>query len=85
MPQEQSIEEILGNLGSAMKKPAPKESNFENFTVYTAKDIYIGNFSMPDNFSEVTKASVRALFDKKGLKLLTPGSNKKDIELDELE
>ena len=83
--EEQSIADILGSLGSKMTKNQHKEAPFENFTMYTSKDIYIGNFSMPDNFSEVTKASVLALFASKNLKLLKPGATKKDITLDDLE
>jgi hypothetical protein len=85
--QEQpTIEEILAGLaGRTTSQTKPKEQPFTNYTMYTGKDVYIGNYSMPDNFSDVTKASVLAFFEKKGIKLLTPGATRKDISIDDLE
>ena len=68
--------------GAPVKDKAPA---FHNYTMYSAKDVYIGNYSMPENFSEVTKASLTEFFAKKGIRLLAPGSVKKDITMDDLE
>lgn len=84
--ENQSIADILGGLATKMKgKPTVKEAPFENYTMYSAKDIYLGNYSLPENFSEATKETVMTFFANKGIKLLKPGSTRKDISMDELE
>ena len=77
--ENQTIADILSSLGNKVTGTTKTESKFENHTMYF-NDIYIGNYSMPDNFSDVTKASVTQLFDTLGIKLLVPGSTKKDID-----
>jgi hypothetical protein len=61
-----------------------KESAFDTYTMWVpdvnGDDTYIGNYSMPLDFTEVTKANVKALFAKKGIRLQAPGvSQRKDV------
>jgi len=83
---QMTLADVLAGATSTARANAPKkEQPFTNYTMYSAKDMYLGNFSLPDNFSEVTKASIMQYFENKGIKLLTPGATKRDITLDELE
>jgi hypothetical protein len=77
------LEELIAKRlsGSTATK---SESKFDNFTMYTpdvnGDEQYIGNYSMPDNFSEVTKANIKAKIASLGIRLQTPGTaTKKDI------
>lgn len=74
-----SIADIFSALASKQTASTAKEKNFENYTIYF-NEIYIGNYSLPSDFSDTTKASVLKLFETLGIKLLTPGSTKKDID-----
>ena len=79
--QQQAIAQLMGGLTSA---PAKKEAPFENFVVYSAKGTYLGNFSLPENFSEGSKEVVLGHLKALGLDLRTPGASKKEITADDL-
>lgn len=70
----------LANTTTPAQKPAP----FTNFVVYSAKGTYLGNFSLPDNFTESSKEVVMNHLANIGLDLREPGSSKKEITADDL-
>lgn len=71
----------MGGLASA---PAKKEQPFINYVVYSAKGTYLGNFSLPENFSEGSKEVVLGHLKALGLDLRAPGASKKEITADDL-
>ena len=83
--QDLSIEQLIAlNALKGASKPAVKDDAFVNYTMYTpdseGTDTYIGNYSMPTNFSEVTKANIAKLFESKGIRLQAPGTaTKRDV------
>lgn len=80
-----SVEEIIAlSKAKSASAPAKKEQPFENFVVYSAKGTYLGNFSLPENFSESSKAVVMQHLANIGLDLRAPGSSKKEITADDL-
>lgn len=80
--QQMAIAQLLA--GTTSSAPAKKEAPFENFVVYSTKGTYLGNFSLPENFSESSKAVVMAHLKALGLDLRTPGASKKEITADDL-
>jgi hypothetical protein len=69
------------NAGTTATK---KESNFDTYTLWfpdsEGNDTYLGNYSMPLDFTEVTKANIKGLFATKGIRLQAPGvSQRKDV------
>ena len=80
--QQQAIAQLMGGLTSA--PTAKKEQPFENFVVYSTKGTYLGNFSLPENFSEGSKAVVLSHLKALGLDLRAPGASKKEITADDL-
>lgn len=87
MPQDNStlsVEDIIA-MAKAKSASAPKkEAPFENFVVYSAKGTYLGNFSLPENFSEGSKTVVLQHLANIGLDLRAPGASKKEITADDL-
>lgn len=81
LTQAQAIARLLGG---ANPTPAKKEAPFENFVMYSTKGTYLGNFSLPENFSESSKAVVLGHLKALGLDLRTPGASKKEITADDL-
>ena len=88
MPTETPLtpEQIIALMQSRTSglTPVKKDQPFENFVVYSAKGTYLGNFSLPENFSESSKEVVLAHLANIGLDLRTPGSSKKEITAEDL-
>ena len=80
--ENQSLAELLQIAAGATQKPA-KEAPFESYTVYV-NEHYIGNFSLPANFSETSKATVLGALKAKGLELRAPGTSKKELTAEDL-
>jgi hypothetical protein len=78
-----TIEELLAQ-SLATKATAKKESPFETHVVYSAKGIYLGNFSLPENFSESSKKVILGHLASLGLELRAPNATKKEITADDL-
>lgn len=78
-----AVAELLKGLTTKVA-PAKKEQPFENFVVYSPKGKYLGNFSLPENFTEGTKEAVMAFMANCGLDLRAPGSTKQELTLDDL-
>lgn len=64
---------------TATKKDAP----FTSYTVYL-NEHYIGNYSLPENFTEGTKETVLTALKALGLELRAPGSTKRELSLSDL-
>lgn len=82
LTQAQAIAQLLGGVN-----PTPatkKEQPFINYVVYSAKGTYLGNFSLPENFSEGSKEVVLGHLKALGLDLRAPGASKKEITADDL-
>ena len=80
--QALAIAQLMGGLSTPAS--SKKDSPFENFVVYSAKGTYLGNFSLPENFSEGSKAVVLGHLKALGLDLRAPGASKKEITADDL-
>jgi hypothetical protein len=78
-----TIEELLAQSLST-KSAAKKESPFETHVVYSAKGTYLGNFSLPENFSENSKKVILNHLAGLGLELRAPNASKKEITADDL-
>ena len=80
------LEKLMAELASKTTSTttAKKDAPFENFVVYSAKGTYLGNFSLPDNFSDASKEVVLGHLSAIGLDLRTPGASKKEITADDL-
>ena len=76
-----TLAELLGAVTNAQKPQ--KEAPFESFTVYF-NEHYIGNFSLPSNFSDTSKATVLGALKAKGLELRTPGATKRELTAEDL-
>ena len=83
MANEQDVAELLAKAFSA-KSVAKKESPFETHVVYSAKGTYLGNFSLPENFSDASKAVILNHLAGLGLELRAPNASKKEITADDL-
>lgn len=80
--ENQTLAELIQLASGATSKPV-KEAPFESYTVYV-NEHYIGNFSLPSNFSEASKTIVLGALKAKGLELRLPGTNKKELTAEDL-
>ena len=84
-PQEMSVEQMLASVisGAGTATAPKKDSPFTSYTVYL-NEHYIGNYSLPENFTEGTKEAVLAALKALGLELRAPGSTKRELSLADL-
>ena len=80
-----TVEELMAVAESASKVSgvSKKEAPFTSYTVYM-NEHYIGNFSLPENFTEQTKEAVMTALKAIGLELRAPGSTKRELSLTDL-
>lgn len=83
--QEMTTQELLAQViaGSGASTPAKKDAPFISYTVYL-NEHYIGNYSLPENFTEGTKEAVLTAMKALGLELRAPGSTKRELSLTDL-
>lgn len=79
----ETMEQLLAKAFSA-KSVAKKESPFETHVVYSSKGTYLGNFSLPENFSDASKEVILNHLASLGLELRAPNATKKEITADDL-
>lgn len=77
-----TLEELLA-LNATANQTAKKEAPFQSYTVYL-NEHYVGNFSVPENFTQSTKDAVLQAMKTLGLELRAPGSTKKEISISDL-
>jgi hypothetical protein len=84
--QPNELEILMAQLAqkTGASTPSKKDAPFVNYVVYSAKGTYLGNFSLPDNFTENSKAVVLNHLASIGLDLREPGSSKKEITAEDL-
>lgn len=82
---EVSVQDLLSQViaGSGASTPAKKDAPFISYTVYL-NEHYIGNFSLPENFTDSTKEAVLTAMKALGLELRAPGSTKRELSLADL-
>lgn len=82
---EVSVQDLLSQViaGSGASTPAKKDAPFISYTVYI-NEHYVGNFSLPENFTEGTKEAVLTAMKALGLELRAPGSTKRELSLADL-
>ena len=82
---EVSVQDLLSQViaGSGASTPAKKDAPFISYTVYI-NEHYVGNFSLPENFTESTKEAVLTAMKALGLELRAPGSTKRELSLTDL-
>lgn len=82
---EVSVQDLLSQViaGSGASTPAKKEAPFISYTVYL-NEHYIGNYSLPENFTDGTKEAVLSAMKALGLELRAPGSTKRELSLADL-
>ena len=78
-----TLEELLALNAATQNATAKKEAPFQSYTVYL-NEHYVGNFSVPENFTPATKEAVMTAMKTLGLELRAPGSTKKELSLSEL-
>jgi hypothetical protein len=88
-PTEMTVDELMAqakaNRAEAGTSVVDKKAQpFENFVVYSAKGAYCGNFSLPENFTEGSKATVLTYMANLGLDLRIPGSTKRELTMDDM-
>lgn len=76
-----SLEDLLAL--NAQTTAVKKEAPFQSYTVYL-NEHYVGNFSVPENFTPSTKEAVLSAMKTLGLELRAPGSTKKEISISDL-
>lgn len=82
---EVSVQDLLSQViaGSGASTPAKKDAPFISYTVYI-NEHYVGNFSLPENFTDSTKEAVLSAMKALGLELRAPGSTKRELSLADL-
>ena len=85
MSAEMTTQELLASViaGSGASVPAKKDAPFISYTVYI-NEHYVGNFSLPENFTDSTKEAVLSAMKSLGLELRAPGSTKRELSLADL-
>lgn len=83
--QQVSVQDLLSQVisGTGAGVPAKKEAPFISYTVYI-NEHYVGNFSLPENFTEGTKDAVLSAMKALGLELRAPGSTKRELTMTDL-
>jgi hypothetical protein len=79
-----TVEQLMAVAESASKvATVKKEAPFTSYTCYM-NEHYIGNFSLPENFTDSTKDAVLSAMKAIGLELRAPGSTKRELSLTDL-
>jgi len=75
----------LANMASTQSVPATtaKATSFVVYSTYLNEN-YVGNFSVPENFTEGTKEAVLNAMKLLGLELRIPGATKRELSIDDL-
>jgi len=79
-----TVEQLMAVAESASKvSVTKKDAPFTSYTVYM-NEHYVGNFSLPENFTDSTKTAVLSAMKTIGLELRAPGSTKRELNLTDL-
>jgi len=82
---EVSVQDLLSQViaGAGSSVAPKKDAPFISYTVYL-NEHYIGNYSLPENFTDSTKEAVLTALKAVGLELRAPGSTKRELSLADL-